>query len=142
MTQELVAALEKAIRDTEFFRRHEATGLDALAERRRTWLSGKHLHIVGGREADWADSIRVECGLDKVSWYPSELHKAPKLNWADHLSSAHDVVVCIIDHIGHKTSGPLKDKCSSCNVPFVPADFGKRSVLDALADVTPEVEEA
>lgn len=133
-TKDLVATVEEAIRRTELFRRYEEAGLNQRAERRKAWLSGKRLHIVGGLKADWKDAIRVECGLAEVRWYPAEKHKAPKLDWADHLTPDSDVVVCLIDHVGHKTSKPLKDLCTKRKVPHVPADWGKQSVLEALAE--------
>ncbi|MCZ7535041.1 MAG: hypothetical protein M5T61_03210 [Acidimicrobiia bacterium] len=133
-TKYLLDALERTIRETELFRQYEEAGQDLRAARRREWLSGKRLHIVGGQAADWQDTVRIECGLSKVTWHPAERHKAPTLDWAGGLRSADDVVVCLTDSIGHKTSGPLKDTCAKRNVPYVPADWGKRSVLDALAD--------
>ncbi len=134
VTQDLLDALERTIRETEVFRQYEEAGHDQAAALRREWLSGKRLHIVGGQAADWQDTVRVECNLAEVRWHPSERHKAPKLDWADNAQPDRDVVVCLTDHIGHKTSGPLKDTCAKRNVPYVPADWGKHSVLAALAD--------
>lgn len=141
-SKELVDSIETAILQTEVFRQYKEAGQDQKARRRGEWLRGKRLHVVGGQEPEWSDAIRVECGLAEIRWHASEKHKAPPLDWANSLDPSRDVVVCVTSHIGHSTSGPLKDICTKRNVAYVPAELGKQSVLAALADAAPDPQDA
>jgi hypothetical protein len=103
------------------------------AEALRPSVSGKVLHIVGGRREPWADALEIDLGLKDLRWHESEKRKPPPLDWAGAVDPDRDLVVLIWTHCGHATSQGL----DVAGVDYRPATWSRASVLDALRETTP-----
>lgn len=113
---------------TDFQEWREKRDHDAAAALRPT-VSGKVVHIVGGRRPRWAEQFGDELGLKDLRWHESERRKPPSLDWAGAVDPDRDLVVLVWTHCGHATSRGL----DVAGVRYRHATWSRASILDALA---------
>lgn len=106
----------------------------ASKERLRNQLKGKRMVIIGGREQEWAETLRQELALERVDWKSSERNQRADYSQLEDSIRAGgtDIIVLIYDKVGHTGLDSVKDLAKRNKVAFIESKFGYTSVLLAL----------
>ncbi|MDW3217057.1 MAG: hypothetical protein R8F63_00480 [Acidimicrobiales bacterium] len=121
--------LRAVLADLDDFRQWREKKDEDAATKLRPALTGKVLHVVGGKRPPWADALETDLGLKDLRWHESERKKQPALDWAGGADTERDIVVLIWTHCGHATARKL----SAAGVRDHSAVLSRSGLLEVLA---------